>query len=50
MLQANTGADLAAVDKRWEKSWLYHWLEEHKMEYGIERIPSEAWHWEFRKK
>ena len=44
LLQANTGANLAAVNKRWEKSWLYHWLEEHKMEYGIERIPSEAWH------
>lgn len=49
-LQANTkgtSADLKKVNAHWEKSWLYRWLEKHKREYGIERIPTEAWHWEF---
>jgi hypothetical protein len=51
-LQAQTaGGDkaLKKINERWEKSWLYRWLEKHKAEYGIERIDSEAWHWEFRK-
>jgi len=37
--------DLIRHNKRWEKSWLYRWLEAHQAEYGIERIPTGAWHW-----
>jgi LAS superfamily LD-carboxypeptidase LdcB len=51
-LQAETGksdAALKTLNQRWEKSWLYRWLENHKNDYGIERIETEAWHWEFRK-
>jgi hypothetical protein len=44
-----TNADLKRVNQQWEKSWLYHWLEKNKAKYGIERIPTEAWHWEFQK-
>jgi len=49
-LTAETGKSKKGLKKhnqRWEKSWFYKWLESHKKEYGIERIPSEAWHWEF---
>ena len=50
-LQAKTkgaNADLKSVNQRWERSWLYRWLEKNKTKYGIERIPTEAWHWEFQ--
>jgi len=40
---------LKGLNRRWEKSWLYRWLEKHKGECGIERIDTESWHWEFRK-
>jgi hypothetical protein len=33
-------------EKRWEQSWLYKWLHDHKSETGWDRIPTEAWHWE----
>jgi hypothetical protein len=46
--QANT-SHLSETNKRWEKTWLYRWLEKHKATYGIERIETEAWHWEFQK-
>lgn len=49
-LQAETGKsdkDLAVLNARWEKSWFYRWLQKHKSDYGIERIDTEAWHWEF---
>jgi LAS superfamily LD-carboxypeptidase LdcB len=49
-LTAETGKSKHGLNKhneRWEKSWFYKWLEGHKAEYGIERIPTEAWHWEF---
>lgn len=49
-LTAETGKsnkDLKRHNQRWEKSWFYKWLELHKRDYGVERIPSEAWHWEF---
>ncbi len=46
--QSNKG--LRKVNAHWEKSWFYMWLEKHKGEYGIERIPTEAWHWEFHEK
>ena len=49
-LTAETGKsnkDLKLHNQRWEKSWFYKWLERHKKDYGVERIPSEAWHWEF---
>jgi hypothetical protein len=49
-LQAETGHSNTALkshNQRWERSWLYRWLEGHKDSYGIERIETEAWHWEF---
>ena len=52
LLRAKTGRsdkEMAKLNARWEKSWLYRWLQEHRAEYGIERIETEAWHWEFRK-
>jgi hypothetical protein len=49
LLQADTGKRMKKANARLEKSWFYRWLETHKVEYGIERIPSEAWHWEFQK-
>jgi len=36
-----------AVNKEYERTWLYAWLTEHQDEYSMHRIPSEAWHWEF---
>ena len=48
--QAETGksdAELKLLNQRWEKTWLYKWLDAQKNVYGIKRIPSEAWHWEF---
>jgi len=50
-LQAETGKsndDLKRLNHRWEKSWLYRWLQKHKKDYGIDRIETEAWHWEFK--
>jgi hypothetical protein len=52
IFQAETGLSnqaLAGLNRNWEKTWFYRWLERHKAEYGIERIRTEAWHWEFRK-
>jgi len=49
-LTADTGKSkkqLAKHNQRWEKSWFYKWLQSHKSKYGIERIDTEAWHWEF---
>src|SRR5207253_2041399 len=49
-LQAETGnseKQLQALNGRWARSWLYRWLQAHKREYGIDRIDTEAWHWEF---
>jgi hypothetical protein len=49
-LQAETGhgnKDLKRLNARWEKSWLYRWLDKHRKEYGVHRILTEAWHWEF---
>jgi hypothetical protein len=49
-LAAETGKsnkDLKLHNQRWEKSWFYQWLDSHKAEYDVDRIPSEAWHWEF---
>jgi hypothetical protein len=33
----------------YEQTWLYKWLADpaHKSEFGIDRIETEAWHWEF---
>jgi hypothetical protein len=45
---SQSDAALKAYNQRWERTWFYRWLEQHKAEYGIERIPTEAWHWEFR--
>jgi len=48
---AETGTKKAALKKLnedWAKTWFYKWLTKHKAVYGIERIPTEAWHWEFR--
>ena len=50
-LQAETGNNnkaLKALNKRWEKSWLYRWLDKHKKDYKMDRIATEAWHWEFQ--
>ena len=49
MLTAKTGPDkeMKQFNTRWERSWFYRWLQEHKSYYGIERIDTEAWHWEF---
>jgi len=47
---AETGkgdAALAALNRAWEATWFYHWLQDHKQAYGIDRIRTEAWHWEF---
>jgi D-alanyl-D-alanine carboxypeptidase-like protein len=54
MHKADTGKGEAAfrhLNQEWESTWLYKWLDqpEHKAEFGISRIPSEAWHWEFLK-
>ena len=51
MHQAATGKNNAGLQKAneaWEATWLYRWLEDHKKAYGVDRIPSEAWHWEFK--
>jgi hypothetical protein len=51
MHEAATGKNNAGLQKAneaWQATWLYQWLEDHKKEYGVERIPSEAWHWEFK--
>jgi hypothetical protein len=40
--------EMKKLNARWEKSWFYRWLQEPKSYYGIERIDTEAWHWEFR--
>jgi hypothetical protein len=43
----NSDKQLKALNSRWEKSWLYRWLDAHKSEYRVHRIDTEAWHWEF---
>jgi hypothetical protein len=51
MHTAETGkgdAALAALNRAWEATWFYHWLQDHKQAYGMERIHKEAWHWEFK--
>jgi LAS superfamily LD-carboxypeptidase LdcB len=50
LVEAKVGKNLSRVNQRWEKTWLYRWLEAHKAEYKIERISTEAWHWEFQTK
>jgi hypothetical protein len=47
LVQARVGAHVDAVNKRFEQSWLYHWLKKHEKTFGIHRIRTEAWHWEF---
>lgn len=39
---------LREANEAWEATWLYRWLDSHKKVYGVNRIPSEAWHWEFK--
>lgn len=49
-LQAETGHNEKALNKvnaRWERSWFYKWIDSHKENYHVHRIPTEAWHWEF---
>jgi hypothetical protein len=48
LVQAKVGAHVDAVNKRWEQSWLYRWLKKHEKKFGIHRIRTEAWHWEFQ--
>jgi hypothetical protein len=38
---------LALVNQAYEETWLHDWLLAHRTDYNINRIPSEAWHWEF---
>lgn len=46
---ADTGKNRAKTNHDWEQTWFYKWLnlEATKRKYGIRRIESEAWHWEF---
>ena len=39
---------LAAINRAYEQTWLYHWLDTHQDNFKMERIKTEAWHWEFK--
>ena len=52
MHQAESGkgdSGLGKVNAAWATTWLYKWLERHKSVYQLDRIETEAWHWEFKK-
>ncbi|MGX9432107.1 MULTISPECIES: peptidoglycan-binding protein [Bradyrhizobium] len=45
---ANGSSDAARA--AWRRSWFYGWLKQNAAAYGFEQLPTEEWHWEFRRK
>lgn len=45
---ANSSSDAARAI--WRRSWFYGWLKQNAAAYGFEQLPTEEWHWEFRRK
>jgi peptidoglycan hydrolase-like protein with peptidoglycan-binding domain/LAS superfamily LD-carboxypeptidase LdcB len=45
---ANSSSDAARA--AWRRSWFYGWLKQNAAAYGFEQLPTEEWHWEFRRK
>ncbi len=35
--------------KAWRDSWFHHWLGQNAELFGFQSIPTEEWHWEYRK-
>ena len=38
-----------ATRRRWRDSWFHRWLKTNAATYGFQPIPTEEWHWEYRR-